>query len=270
MSNSPLATYARISPNRTSLRDHAIDTITIHCIVGQWTAKQGADYFARREVGAAPNYVVGKDGSIGLCVPESDRSWCTGGDLAVLGRTGRDNDHRAITIETASDTTDPYAVTDEAYDALVDLVTDICRRNGKKKLLWFGDKLQTVRYAPKDDEMVMTVHRWFANKSCPGDYLYDRHPAIAAEVNKRLQNKEDDDMDKERFKELWRELRQDLQDNDSGDWSGEARKWAVDSGLMRGSGKGPEGEPNYMWEDMLTREQLVTVLYRFAKLVGMV
>ena len=31
----------------------------------------------------------------------------------------------------------------------------------------------------------MTVHRDYANKSCPGDYLYERHGAIAAEVNKK-------------------------------------------------------------------------------------
>ena len=65
-------------------------------------------------------------------------------------------------------------------------MTDICRRNGKTKILWFGDKAKTLAYQPKAGEMVMTVHRWFANKSCPGDYLYNLHDEIAAEVNKRL------------------------------------------------------------------------------------
>lgn len=32
----------------------------------------------------------------------------------------------------------------------------------------------------------MTVHRDYANKSCPGEYLYSRHAQIASEVNKRL------------------------------------------------------------------------------------
>lgn len=177
MSSSGLVTYTKLSPNRTSPRTHAIDTVTIHCIVGQWTAKQGCDYFAQASVQAAPNYVVGKDGSIGLSVEEKDRSWCT---------SSGSNDHRAITIETASDTVHPYAVTDKAYTALVDLVTDICKRNGKTRLLWFGDKDKTLAYTPKEGEMVMTVHRWFANKACPGDYLYERHGAIAEEVNRRL------------------------------------------------------------------------------------
>ena len=177
MSGSGLVNYTKLSPNRTSPRRHVIDTITIHCVVGQWTAKQGCDYFAKSEVKAAPNYFVGKDGSIGQCVDEGDRSWCSSND---------GNDHRAITIETASDTTHPYAVTDAAYAALLDLVTDICRRNGKNRLLWFGDKEKSLAYTPKEGEMIMTVHRWFANKACPGDYLYERHGAIAEEVNRRM------------------------------------------------------------------------------------
>ena len=168
MSNSSLVTYTKISPNRTSPRNHKIDTISIHCFVGQVTAKSGcnAGAFTKYDPdnGASCNYVVGHDGSIGLCVEEKDRSWCT---------SSGSNDHRAVTIETASETKDPYKVTAAAYAALLDLVTDICRRNGAKKLLWFGDKAKTLAYTPKSGEMVMTVHRWFANKACPGNYLYN-------------------------------------------------------------------------------------------------
>lgn len=173
MSNSPLVTYTNITKNKTSPRNHKIDTITIHCIVGQWTAKQGCDYFATTGRECSANYVVGKDGSIGLSVDEKDRSWCS---------SSRTNDNRAITIEVASDTSHPYAVTDKALAALIDLCTDICKRNGIKRLLWEGDK----SLIGKVDRQNMTVHRWFANKACPGDYLYNLHPQIAAEVNKRL------------------------------------------------------------------------------------
>ena len=176
-SNSPLVTYENISPNKNSPRNKSIDRITIHCVVGQWTAKQGCDYFANSTREASCNYFVGKDGSIGLCVEEKDRSWCSSSSA---------NDHRAITIETASETVKPYVVTDEAYNGLLDLCTDICKRNGKTKLLWFADKDTTLNYTPESNEMVMTVHRWFANKSCPGDYLYDLHDEIAAEVTRRL------------------------------------------------------------------------------------
>lgn len=172
-SNSPLVTYKRITNNKTSPRNHAIDTITIHCIVGQWTAKKGCDYFATTDRECSANYVVGKDGSIGLSVEEKDRSWCS---------SSSSNDHRAITIEVASDTAHPYAVTDEAYNALIKLVADICKRNGIKKLLWKADKSLIGQV----DKQNMTVHRWFANKSCPGEYLYSRHSDIAAKVNALL------------------------------------------------------------------------------------
>lgn len=175
MSNSPLATYTRITKNKTSPRNHAIDTITIHCIVGQWTAKQGCDYFATTDRQCSANYVVGKDGSIGLSVDEKDRSWCSSNGT---------NDNRAITIEVASDTTHPYAVTAKAYAALLDLVTDICKRNGIKKLVWSTNQNDRVNHR---NGCNMTVHRDFANKACPGEYLYSRHGEIAAEVNRRLQ-----------------------------------------------------------------------------------
>lgn len=175
MSNSPLVTYTRITKNKTSPRNHAIDTITIHCIVGQWTAKQGCDYFATTDRQYSANYVVGKDGSIGLSVNEKDRSWCSSNGT---------NDNRAITIEVASDTTHPYAVTAKAYAALLDLVTDICKRNGIKKLVWSTNKNDRVNHR---NGCNMTVHRDFANKACPGEYLYSRHGEIAAEVNRRLQ-----------------------------------------------------------------------------------
>ena len=177
MSNSSLVTYTQISPNKNSPRTHAIDRITIHCFVGQVTAKRGCEVFQPKSKKASCNYVVGYDGSIGLCVDEADRSWCS---------SNAANDHRAVTIETASDNFDPYAVTDKAYAALLNLVTDICKRNGAKKLLWFDDKAKTLAYTPKAGEMVMTVHRWFAAKACPGDYLYERMGAIAEEVTKRL------------------------------------------------------------------------------------
>ncbi len=177
MSNSSLVTCTQISPNKNSPRNHAIDRITIHCFVGQVTAKRGCEVFQPTSKQASCNYVVGYDGSIGLCVDEGDRSWCS---------SSSSNDNRAVTIETASESVAPYKVTDKAYSALLDLVTDICRRNGKTKILWFGDKDKTLAYTPKAGEIAMTVHRWFSPKSCPGDYLYNLHYEIASEVNKRL------------------------------------------------------------------------------------
>lgn len=173
MSNSPLVTYTKISPNKTSPRRHAIDTVTIHCVVGQCTVEALGREFASPSKRASSNYGIGKDGKIGMYVEEKDRSWCS---------SNTENDDRAITIEVASDTTHPYTVRSAAYKALIDLLTDICERNNIKKLLWKGDK----SLIGQPDKQNMTVHRWFDDKSCPGEYLYSRHAQIAAEVNARL------------------------------------------------------------------------------------
>lgn len=175
--NSSLVSYTKISPNRTSTRNHEIDTFTPHVYVGQVTAKRGVDGFADPNRKASSNYVIGHDGQIGLCVEEKDRAWTS---------SSAENDNRAITVEIASDTIVPYAITDKAYNSLINLAVDVCNRNGKKKMLWFGDKDKTLAYQPKADEMVITVHRWFANKACPGDYVYSRLGQIADEVTRRL------------------------------------------------------------------------------------
>lgn len=82
------------------------------------------------------------------------------------------------------------------------------------------------------------------------------------------ETKTEEEMDGTKFKELWNEMREELRDNDAGQWSKEAREWAVNTGLIMGNSVGVNNEPNYMWADLLTREQLVTVLYRFAKMIG--
>ncbi len=175
MSNSTLATYTRISPNKTSPRNHEIDTITIHCMAGDLTVERCGELFAKRTRMASSNYGIDSDGRIGLYVEEKDRSWCS---------SNKANDMRAVTIEVANDggAATGWHVSDAAMTSLIALVTDICRRNGIKQLLWKGDKSLIGQV----DKQNMTVHRWFKNKACPGDYLYGKHAYIAAEVNKRL------------------------------------------------------------------------------------
>lgn len=186
--NSPLVTYKNLTKNFTANRNHAIDTITIHCYVGQVTAKQGCDYFATTTRQCSSNYIVGHDGSIGLSVEEKNRAWTSGGldkngnPIRVNGISGADNDHRAVTIEMACDAYAPYAVTTAAYNALIALVADICMRNGIKKLLWKGDK----NLIGQVDKQNMTVHKWFAPTECPGSYLYDRMGDIASKVNAKI------------------------------------------------------------------------------------
>lgn len=174
LSNSKLISYTKISPNRTSPRNHKIDTVTIHCVVGQCSVETLGNIFAPTSRQASCNYGIGADGRIGMYCEEKDHSWCS---------SNAANDNRAITIEVASDTKHPYAVNAKAYAALIDLLVDICKRNGIPRLVWSTSKADRVNHK---NGCNMTVHRDYANKSCPGEYLYSRHAQIASEVNKRL------------------------------------------------------------------------------------
>ena len=175
MSNSPLVSYTKLSPNHSGKRKHAIDTISIHCMAGHLSVERCGELFQNKERQASSNYGIGSDGRIGLYVDEANRSWCT---------SSASNDNRAVTIEVANTVAkDPWPVSDAAYKSLIDLLVDICQRNGIPRLLWKGDK----SLIGKVDQQNMTVHRWFAAKACPGDWLYSRHGQIAAEVNKRLE-----------------------------------------------------------------------------------
>lgn len=257
MSNSPLISYTKLSPNHSGQRNHIIDTISIHCMAGDLSVESCGNLFADKSRQASSNYGIGSDGRIALYVDEANRSWCT---------SSSSNDNRAVTIEVANCAIgEPWPISDAAYKSLVDLLVDICQRNGIERLLWRGDKSLIGQV----DKQNMTVHRWFANKSCPGNWLYEHHGQIADDVNARLGvagEMEDDNMDVDKFRELWREMRKELQDNDSSAYSEEARKWAVENGIVQG---GSSGEFNGMWEDMMSREQLVTVLYRFAQKFGL-
>lgn len=172
--NSKLVNYTRISPNRSVNRNHKIDTVSIHCVVGQCSVETLGSIFASTSKEASSNYGIGYDGRIGMYVEEKDRSWCT---------SSASNDNRAITIEVASDTYHPYRVNDAAYKSLIKLLVDICKRNGIKKLVWSTNKSERMNHL---NGCNMTVHRDYANKSCPGDYLYNLHGQIAKEVNAQL------------------------------------------------------------------------------------
>ena len=175
MADSQLVSYEKYSPNISSPRNHEIDTISIHTMAGNLSIETCGNLFANPEYECSAQYGIGSDGRIAQYVAESDRSWCT---------SSRSNDHRAITIEVASYESDTYACTDEAMESLINLLVDICQRNGIPQLLWKADP----DLIGEVDQQNMTVHRWFAPKSCPGEYLFSQHEYIANEVNKRLGN----------------------------------------------------------------------------------
>lgn len=175
--NSPLVSYTKLSPFNSGTRTMQIDRITPHCAVGQVSVETLCGFFSKAGYDASCNYAIGTEGKVGLVVDESMRSWCS---------SSKDNDQRAVTIECASDKTSPYAFNTTVYNKLIDLCVDICQRNGKRKLLWINDKTKALAYDPDKDEMVLTVHRWFAAKSCPGDWMFARMGDLASKVTAKL------------------------------------------------------------------------------------
>ena len=175
--NSPLVTFIQPSPNHSGLRTYSIDRITPHCASEEFTVERFGERFSHPEIEASSNYGIGPDGRIGMYVEECNRSWCS---------SDRENDQRAVTIECSSGDRDPYIFPDVVYRTLILLCTDICRRNGKKKLLWTGDRERTLAYDPAPEEMILTVHRWFTDKSCPGPWMLAHMDELARQVTVRL------------------------------------------------------------------------------------
>lgn len=241
---SPLVTYTKRSPN-CSQRDADIDHVVIHCVVGQCSVERLGALFADKNRGGSSNYGIGYDGRIACYVSEGYRSWCTGDSewnlpghpWKVNGVTGSDIDNRAITIEVASDTFHPYKITEAAYNSLINLLVDICQRYPKiNRLKWQGSK----DYVGVTQYQNIAVHRWFANKACPGDYIYNKIPQIVTDVNKIL-----DELDKP---------------VETVDVFAEAKKYCVDKGIFIGDGAG-----DFRWKDYMTRQELAMVLYRILK-----
>lgn len=171
MAKSKLATYTNIANNYGNRRLYKVSKIAIHHMAGKMTAKQCADYFARTERIASSNYTIGWDGSIALSVPEEYRAYTTSSSWC---------DERAITIEVSNEDNNggDWKITDKAYNALLDLVTDICKRYNIKDCSYTGDK-----------DGVLQKHEWYAYTNCPGAYLGSKFPEISKIVNERLREK---------------------------------------------------------------------------------
>lgn len=226
---SNLVNMVKESPHCTCPRERDIDRITIHCYVGQVTAEQMAEYFATDAAKSSANYCVGVDCKIAGVVSENNRAWCS---------SSGDNDHRAINIEVACDTSAPYKVNDDVYLKLLDLVEDILARHNKTRLVWIPDKAQALTYKPASNEMVLTVHRWFAPKECPGEFLLNHIQEIARIVTRRIEKKKNDT---------------------PSDWAASAWSLCCSAGIFDGTD--PRGP--------VTREMLAVVLTRGAEAVGM-
>ena len=231
MSNSSLVSYTKLSPNNSGQRTHAIDRITPHHVVGLCSVEALGEAFASTSRQASSNYGIGKDGRVGMYVPENCRSWCSSSEA---------NDQRAVTIECADEASYPYTFPDVVYSRLIDLCVDICKRNGKNKLVWVPNSAEALAYKQASNEMLLTVHRWFASTACPGAWMMEHMADLAEQVTARLRE--------------W---------NFTGDstpakWSKEAVEWAVDNGLLAGNDKG-----DLMLRSPITREQFCVILKKY-------
>lgn len=245
MTYSSLVSYVKWSPNKSSRNGTKIDTISIHCMAGNLSVETCGSLFANPDRKASSNYGIGSDGRIACYVSEEYRSWCT---------SSRSNDERAITIEVANTVAaDPWPVSDAAYNSLIELLADVCKRNNIKKLLWRNDKSLIGQVSLQN----MTVHRWFASKACPGGYLYDHHSDIAAKVNAKIEESEDDDMNDAEFAKKMDTYLVNLAKQEPASWSAEARKFCEENEIITGDSNG-----NKMYKKFVTREELAVMLYK--------
>lgn len=238
MSNSPLVDYTQWSPNYSSGRVKT-DIITIHMVVGQASVEALGNLFANPSRQASSTYGVGYDGRIGQYVDESDRPWTSSSSW---------NDNRAITIETASDNYYPYAVNYVAYEALIKLCADICKRHGKTKMVWYPtwDEFETQYGGHNDGKtMYMTLHKWFAATSCPGQYLEDHMADIARRVTEMITPTPTPT-----------KTYSDVATNRG---SYKAIKWATQQGIVQGYKDG-----TFRPTEPCTREQIAVMLWRQA------
>lgn len=258
--NSNLVNVTRLT-NKMNNGRNGILYITPHVIVGQWSANKIVDYFATTNRKCSCNYGIGFDGALGLCVEERNTSWCSSSSW---------NDSRAITIEIASETYKPYVITDAAFNKLVDLVIDICKRYDKTKLLWLKTKEATLGHVVKDNELLITCHRWFASKDCPGDYLISKYNELCERVNKVINREDEIDMTKAEFIEsltpdeaaaIINKARQYYRGLSPSEYAKDALEWSKNNGIMVGDGTG-----NQMGRDFITREQTITMLKRYDEL----
>ena len=175
--NSPLVTYEELSPNNSGKRTREVDRITPHCTAAQCDIETLGHWFAQAGTKASSNYGIDRNGRIGLFVPEDCRSWCSSSNA---------NDQRAVTIECSSASTAPNIIDPAAYSRLIELCVDICQRHRKTQLLWISDRATALKYEPRPEEMLLTVHRWFSATACPGIWLLDRMQQLADTVTAML------------------------------------------------------------------------------------
>ena len=238
-SNSGLVSFTQLSPNHSGPRNREIQRITLHCTAGRATVEGLGAIFARPERQASANYGIDEQGRIGMYVEECNRSWCS---------SSYENDVVSVTVECSSEAYEPFEMNPTVYARILDLCEDICRRNGKKRLLWIPDRDTALAYKVGPEELILTCHFWFTPlKSCPGTWLLSRLGDVAEKVTKRLNPPAEQET----------AVGPAPGDgNTPSEWSKEAFRWAVENGILRGDGS------SFRLNNPITREEAICLLYR--------
>lgn len=164
--NSPLVSYTKLVKNHSGQRTQPITKITVHHMAGNLSLETCAKLFNGTRQ-ASSNYAIDSEGKIALYVEEKNRAWTSSSAW---------NDQRAVTIEVANNTLAPnWTISSKAYDSLLNLIVDICKRNDIKELEFTGDKNGSY-----------TWHCFYAATACPGPFLKQKTTEIVKEVNNRL------------------------------------------------------------------------------------
>lgn len=188
---SDLATIERISPNKGVPRTKPLRRLSPHCVAGNLSVESilGLPAFHDGKTASA-GYAIGSDGRKGLGVEETNRPWTTSSST---------NDNEAITFEIANNGGAPdWRMSDAAINAFLDMAVEICQFYGYKKVNYQSKPSTVARGTAateawiktwaKSDEMIITLHTWYVNRSCPGPYFSRQLPWLVKEMNYRLQN----------------------------------------------------------------------------------
>lgn len=176
MIKSSLATevYPALAGNYAKGRNgKRVCKITPHHMAGVMTARQCGAVFQKQGRLASSNYGIGNDGEIACYVGEEDRAYTS---------YSKSNDSQAITIEVSNceTTSGQWKISDKAWNSLIELCVDICRRYNFR-LVYDG--------TPNGS---LTRHNMFQKTTCPGPYLQSRFPELARIVNSRLDGNSSD------------------------------------------------------------------------------
>ena len=153
MTVSNLASRSILTSNHYAGRAYNITRVTIHEMAAVWSAERCGLFFRDGTQNASSNYGIGNDGDIICYVEEQNAAWTS---------ANWDNDNRAITIEVSNSFMGgDWPISGAAYESLVALCADICKRYG------IMPEYNGTPYAS------FTEHKMFYPTACPGPYIHE-------------------------------------------------------------------------------------------------